>query len=150
MDKRGFKYYYLLGLIEVDTETGCWIWLGAQYKDGYGNVAKKNGDNKWRSGLVHKHFYELYHGPAGSLDVSHKCHRRLCIRPRHLKLKPHVQNMRDMFPDWEFGETEREQVKALLHEGWDISYIANKMMAPRPYIMRLAKTLNWREDAIFD
>jgi hypothetical protein len=37
--KRGFKYFFLKGLIEIDG--ACWLWMGAQYKDGYGMICRR-------------------------------------------------------------------------------------------------------------
>jgi hypothetical protein len=151
--KRGFKYFLLKGLIEVDGE--CWIWLGAQTKDGYGNIRRKaragekafgRKTSSWKNATAHNYFYELYHRLLNpEEEAGHTCHRRLCVRPKHLRAMTHPQNMRDMFEDMGFNAEQKNLVATLLQEGLTPSRIAFEMKAPRPYIIRLAKELNWRE-----
>lgn len=71
---------------------GCWPWLGAVVTGGYGRV-KFGG----RTHLTHRIAYILEFGsiPAG-LFVCHKCDVRKCVRPDHLFLGTHDQNMTDM------------------------------------------------------
>jgi hypothetical protein len=148
--KRGYKYFFQLGLIEVDYETGCWIWLGAQDPtDGYGKINRKNGDGKWSNARAQNYFYQLYRGPLPKgVDVAHRCHRRLCVKLKHLERKSHTMNMREMFA-YTLGEAERSEVRRLMLEGFDYTYIADKLMAPRPLIMKALKSLDWRQDELF-
>lgn len=144
--KRGFKHFFQKGKIEVDHETGCWIWLGAQFADGYGKIQEWNGF-RWIPVRAQAYFYKKYRTLLPSLDVGHNCHRRLCVRLRHLQPKSHVENMREMYA-YSLGETERSEVRRLMLEGWDHTYIAEKLMAPRPLIMKVLKTLDWRQDEL--
>lgn len=145
--KRGYKHFFLKGKIEVDHETGCWLWLGGQYPDGYGKILEWNGF-RWTAVRAQAYFWRLYRGRADGMDIGHNCHRRLCVRLRHLKPKTHTVNMREMYA-YSLGEAERAEVKRLMLEGWDHAYIAEKLMAPRPLIMREVKSLNWRQDELF-
>jgi hypothetical protein len=149
--KRGYAYYFRRGKIEVDPDTGCWIWMGAERKsDGYGSVVAWTG-TRWMATKVHRYFYELYHRKLPTeIDVGHTCHRRLCIHPRHLVERDHPANMREMFQDQKFTEEQKQKVRLLLQAGFTIGYIAGKMQAPRPYIMRLTKILDWRTLELFD
>lgn len=147
--KRGYKHFFLLGKIEVDWETGCWIWLGSQYDDGYGRVNRKKED-RWVPCTAQKYFYELYHGPLPKgIDVSHNCHRRLCVRLKHLVPETHPDNMRLMFEDWDFGPGDTQEFLRLVSEGHTIGHIADKLMSPRPYIMKLLKQ-HGQANASFD
>jgi hypothetical protein len=152
--KRGFKYFFLKGLIEIDG--ACWLWMGAQYKDGYGMICRRArpgeaafklvGRRAWRAVTANNYFYELYHRLLDpDEEAGHTCHRRLCVRPKHLQAMTHLQNMQDMKVDMGFSQEQKEQVSKLLQEGLTPSRIAFEMRTPRPYIIRLAKELNWRE-----
>lgn len=125
--------------------------MGAERKsDGYGSIVAWNG-TRWLATKAHRYFYELYHRRLPSeIDVGHTCHRRLCVNRRHLVEKDHPTNMREMWVDQGFTEEQIQKVRLLLQEGFTIGYIAGKMMAPRPYIMRLTRVLDWRTLELFD
>ena len=78
---------------EPEPNSGCWLWLGApNQKTGYGQ-AKFCG----RKVDAHRLAWEFTHGlvPSG-LSVLHRCDVRTCVRPEHLFLGTHLDNMRDM------------------------------------------------------
>jgi hypothetical protein len=146
--KRGYRYYFQKRMIEVDYETGCWIWLGSQRDDGYGQIGTPIGEpGHRRTGTVQaqRHFYELYRGPQPHLDIGHNCHRRLCVKLKHLVALPHSENMQLMFQDYNFGVEDKRTCLQLMQDGFDISYIADKLMAPRPAVMKLIKRTNWHQ-----
>lgn len=70
---------------------GCWIWLGAWDKDGYGEVYL--GGRKYRS---HRASWKIFNGeiPKGML-VLHKCDVPSCVNPRHLYIGTPKDNMSD-------------------------------------------------------
>lgn len=137
--KRGYAYFFRAGKIEVDWDTGCWLWLGSQFTDGYGKINQKRGE-RWAPCRAQRYFYQLYRGwLPREIDVGHNCHRRLCVRLRHLKPETHPDNMKLMFEDWKFGPTDMAEFLRLVHEGYTIGHIADKLMSPRPYIMKLLK-----------
>lgn len=149
--KRGYKHFFSLGKIEIDWDTGCWIWLGSQRDDGYGRVARPRKDGKWEATTAQKYFFELYRGPlAKGIDVSHNCHRRLCVRLKHLVPEAHFDNMRLMFEDWKFGPGDMQDFLRLVHEGHTVGHIADQLMAPRPYIMKLLKAHAGSPDGSFN
>lgn len=76
-----------------DPNSGCWLWIRYQNKDGYG---KLNVGNKVR--FSHRVSYEIYKGsiPKG-MNVCHKCDTPACINPDHLWLGTQRENIIDMF-----------------------------------------------------
>lgn len=144
--KRGFKHYYLKGLLDVDPETGCWIFLGRQSDSGYGLINRKRPDGHWVSVTAQRHFFELYrYKLLPGHDAGHRCHRRCCVNPHHLKDVTKAENAADWYIDQKFSAAQREQVSLMLAADLPISVIADRMCAPRPYILRLARELAWRK-----
>lgn len=71
------------------SEAGCWEWLGAIRKDGYGAITVKN-----RSFLVHRVAYEEWMGPIPEgLVLDHLCRNRKCFNPAHLEPVTLVENL---------------------------------------------------------
>lgn len=71
-------------------EDGCWLWLGAASRIGYGIV-------KWEgaSRLVHRVTYTELVGPVPEgLELDHLCRNRGCCNPAHLEAVTHAENMR--------------------------------------------------------
>lgn len=75
--------------VEMVTESGCWIWMGA-LSDGYGSVNSKHVD----TGKAHRAVFVLLRGalPA-NLTLDHGCRVRCCVNPDHLKPMPHADNV---------------------------------------------------------
>ena len=144
--KRGFKHYYVKGLLDVDPITGCWIFLGHQV-EGYGIICRKNPrTGRWGSCTAQRHFYELYrHAVQPDIEVAHNCHRRSCVNPRHLRADTKAGNLADWFIDQRFDEGRREEVARYMAADLPISVIADRMCAPRPYIRRLVREINWQK-----
>lgn len=68
--------------------SGCWIWMGATTKDGYGamRVGKKVA-------YVHHLTHDEAKGvPRRGLERDHKCKIRSCCNPDHLEAVTPVEN----------------------------------------------------------
>lgn len=70
---------------------GCRLWQGSYTQDGYGRL-RWNGER-----VTHRIAYILANGPIDDdLQVLHRCDTPACIRPDHLFLGTHTDNMKDM------------------------------------------------------
>lgn len=74
------------------TET-CWVWVGSLADGRYGQF-RLNGRESIRA---HRYSWELHYGSIPApLEVLHSCDNTRCVRPSHLSLGTHHQNMQDM------------------------------------------------------
>jgi hypothetical protein len=82
----------LLLRAEPDLNSGCWLWNGALWRDGYGRILIN------KVGMAaHRVSYRTFVGPIpDGLCVLHKCDVPMCINPQHLTIGDHKTNMRDM------------------------------------------------------
>jgi hypothetical protein len=79
-DKRMNKY------IMPITECGCWIWIGALNRDGYG---------VYSSQLAHRASYSKIRGAISEgMELDHLCRIRCCVNPNHLEEVTHAENVR--------------------------------------------------------
>lgn len=72
-------------------DDGCWRWLGALNRDGYGRIGAGG-----RYTGSHRFAYERFVRPIPpGLSVCHRCDRPWCVNPEHLFLGTQKDNMRD-------------------------------------------------------
>jgi hypothetical protein len=71
---------------------GCWEWIGAKWKRGYGKFTLPVSQKRVPA---HRWGYEQLVGPvAPNLDMDHLCRNPSCVNPKHLEPVTHVENMR--------------------------------------------------------
>ena len=76
----------------VKTED-CWLWCAGRFGPGYGSFYVP-GSHRY---LAHRAAWELTNGPIPpGVWVLHRCDNPSCVRPDHLWLGVHRDNMRDM------------------------------------------------------
>ena len=83
----------LLNKIEIDSNTGCWLWQGGKNNLGYGMI---RDDKKMRT--AHRVSYEEHSQTKipSNLVVMHSCDTPHCINPQHLSLGTRKDNTQDM------------------------------------------------------
>lgn len=72
--------------VAINSETGCWEWVGGRATAGYGRLwmgTRKEG----RQELAHRFSYEIWVAPIPEgLHMDHLCRVRHCVNPEHLEV----------------------------------------------------------------
>jgi HNH endonuclease len=82
--KRFMKY------VDIDLESGCWLWTGSKAATGYTNFFYKG-----RIQLAHRASLVIFGKVKelhANLVVSHSCRNRHCVAPDHLEEKTRSEN----------------------------------------------------------
>ncbi len=81
----------ILSRIEMVTESGCWIFMGALIGSGYGNLSADDG----KTILAHRAMYLHFKGPIPiGKEIDHLCRVRCCCNPHHLEAVTRKVNIR--------------------------------------------------------
>lgn len=89
-DEERFESY-----VYPDPNSGCFIWSGAEDKDGYGVFYRRGTTKQWSA---HRAAW-VFRGralPEPPLVLRHKCNNRLCVNVDHLEIGTPRDNITDM------------------------------------------------------
>lgn len=135
----------------VDKTGECWLWTGALNQYGYGYY--RYGGSVWGS---HRFAYYLAYGknPEGYV-VRHTCDNPACVRPEHLQLGTHADNVRDRVKRGrsargsangrsKLKEKDIPVIRARLKEGDGMSVIAREYKVDPASIRHIRDGRNWK------
>jgi hypothetical protein len=78
---RGTVMERFMRKVSIVPITGCWMWTGAMYENGYAAFCAAKGTT-----TGHRVAHELFKGPiAPGLTIDHLCRHRWCVNPSHLE-----------------------------------------------------------------
>lgn len=133
---------------------GCWLWTGAVDGSGYGQIYDHT---LGRVVKAHRVAFALWVKaiPHGK-QVLHSCDVPRCVRPSHLWLGSHADNMRDMFRKGRCKRARGEanynskltakavrEVRAMRRNGETQQAIANKFGVSQVLISKVLRGAIW-------
>ncbi len=139
--------------ISKDGENGCWKWLNAKDKDGYGKITIQATDMRAHrlSWIIHRG-----HIPKNAL-VLHTCDNPECTNPEHLYDGNNTNNMRDREArnriqhrkgeDCNFSTLTSEliiKIRAMRSAGSKQLEIANLFGISRPHVSAICSRRVWK------
>jgi len=103
--------------------SGCWLWEGAEYRNGYGGfTVKRRGRTK--NFLVHRLSYQLANDVTltdSKIVVRHTCDTRLCANPDHLLPGTQYDNIHDAIRRGRFRTGSANAAKTHCQHGHEFS-----------------------------
>lgn len=85
-----------LAKVEVDHQSGCWIWRASRDGHGYGmfHIGPRTMGRTTHIVRAHRFGYEHFIGAIeDGLELDHLCKQKSCVNPHHLEPVTHAENM---------------------------------------------------------
>jgi hypothetical protein len=81
-----------MGFVSPEPNSGCWLWLGAGDRNGYGMFST---GVRAEFCYAHRASYELFCGPIPEgHEIDHLCRVPCCVNPHHLEAVTRAENLR--------------------------------------------------------
>jgi hypothetical protein len=132
-------------LIEVQSDTGCWLWKGA-----VDHLDRTHPYGVWRVGTktvqAHRAMYERVRGPIpDGLHLDHLCRNTLCVNPDHLEPVNQSENLRRGRGS-KLRHKDVYLIRALYHtKRLTVEQLAERYgLVPR-YVQRIINRKAWRQ-----
>lgn len=144
----------------VDKTGDCWTYTGFT-RLGYGMVQYKKDDGKWTSMGAHRYSLWISTGQhPGDKFVCHRCDNRLCVRPEHLFLGTHQDNVNDMLSKQRQTSTLTEefvrQARLAAAKGENVGVMARDAGYTKASVLNAVRGKTWEhldtppvEDVVF-
>lgn len=99
---------------KVERSEGCWLWKGGTTgRTGYGRIMVRTGNQA----LAHRVAWEFTNGPIpNGLECLHRCDVPACVRPDHLFLGTHEENMQDASRKGRFDQTRAADLRSMIRK----------------------------------
>jgi hypothetical protein len=138
---------------KVDRSGDCWLWTASANGAGYGQFV-------YRGRLLGAHVvaYELTNGPVPSgLEILHRCDNPLCVRPDHLAVGTHLENVQDASAKGRLrvsrptrqrlSVADIEEIRSLVASGERRFRVANNFGISKTYVTQIMSGRARRYDA---
>lgn len=141
----------------VSVSNGCWLWNGPTHRrSGYGMI-HFGAYPRRRKTMAHRVSWEIFRGPIPvGLCVLHRCDIPACVRPSHLFLGSHDDNMADMKrkgrarvsvgvanPRARLNEKDVVEIRRCAREGVDARVTAARFGICRWTVYRIVRRVLW-------
>jgi hypothetical protein len=137
----------------VEISDGCWLWRGTTRRGPYSTYGAVKRLGRMR--LAHRYSWLMENGDPGDKCVLHRCDVSLCVRPSHLFLGTHQENMDDMkrkgrqsFLRGERSPNARltlEQARAIKSSDLPTAVLAAQYGVVRTHIQAIRRGYRWSE-----
>jgi len=132
----------------------CWPWLGSTKGTGYGNIQVAPSIEEG----AHRVAYRLFVGPIKpGMEVCHTCDNPACVKPSHLFLGTHAENVADMLAKGRsrhprgvdngavLTESDVQTIRVLVRQGQSQRQIAAQFAVSRGCVRNIidGKTWSW-------
>ena len=140
-------------LAKIKKTSTCWLWQGSTNGIGYGQLNRRALLKIPL--LAHSYSWFLEHGILPSQCVCHKCDTPLCVRPSHLFVGTHQDNMTDCNLKGRGNQGSKHglskltepqiiRIRALHSKGRTMAFLADMYRVHRSNIEHIIHRRRWR------